>query len=96
MALAVGLLVAYALLIGEPDSYRGEFDPVMERWEPMFSQSNFIYVTVFIAAGYPMGVFGAGVWFLYCRAIEPDGLTLPANPDPIGEIARTGGAFPTR
>ena len=84
------------MLIGEPDSYRGEFNPVQWRWEPMFPESTFVQVSIFIAIGYPMGILGVGAWFLYCQGIAPYGITEPKAPDPIGEIARTGGAFPTR
>jgi hypothetical protein len=96
LSMAIALIAAYALLMGDPDSYRGEFNPVQWRWEPMFPQSTFVQVSIFIAIGYPMGVLGAGVWFLYCQGIAVYGLAEPETPDPIGEIARTGGAFPTR
>jgi hypothetical protein len=66
------------------------------RWNPLFEPEAFLTVTVFIAVGVPMGVFGGVVWWLYCRAVTADGLPEVQGLDPVGEIARTGGAFPTR
>jgi hypothetical protein len=94
--MAVGLLVAYAAQIGDPDSYRGEFNPVQRRWEPAWDETAFVSLTVFIACGVPMGVFGLAAWVIYFGGISEGGLASPAEPDPIGEIVRTGGAFPTR
>jgi hypothetical protein len=92
LAMAIGLLVAYAFLVGDPDSYRGQYNTVKMRWEPLFSQSAFLTATVLIAFAAPMGLFGTATWCLYCWGIEAEGLAAPEGPDPMGEIIRTGGA----
>ena len=94
--MAVGLQLSYALVIGDTEWYRGGFDAVKQRWNPQFEPKAFIAVTVCIAVAAPMGVFAAAAWWFYYRAISVAGLREPEGEDPIGEIARTGGAFPTR
>jgi hypothetical protein len=83
---AIVLTLSYVVLVDDPDSYRGRFDPVTQEWEPNFTLNSFLWASVLIATTFPMG----GVWFLaryaYLAGIEPRGLDTPEGPDPVGQI----------
>jgi hypothetical protein len=102
IAASIALLISYTAIVDNPDTYRGpgilvadppSYTSVHWRWEPMLAEDGFIWITVFLAVGMPMGVLNLTTWLLYVRAIGPAGTAEPKAPDPVGEILRTGGAF---
>ncbi len=82
------LTAAYAVVVGDPDTYRGEFDRNTGEWNPMYSLESFLGLTLLVATVFPM----AGVWFFakvaYLDAIEPLGLEEVEGPDPMGQMIR--------
>jgi hypothetical protein len=84
----LALTVAYAFLVGDPESYHGAIDPVTKEWTPNFTLDWFFILTVTMAIFFPM----AGVWFFakvaYLDAIEPLGRAEVQGPDAIGQLMR--------
>lgn len=88
LAGVIALTASYALLVSDPSSYRGEFDPVTQKYEPLFDIKAFLWLTVLMATTFPNGGLAVAIKVLYLDAIKPAGLAAPAGSDPIGELMR--------
>jgi len=89
IAAVIAITVAYAVLINDPDSYRGRFNQFTQKWEPNFGESSFLTFTLLIVFTFPCGGLAALIKVLYLDSIQAVGLSRPSGIDPIGEILRT-------
>jgi hypothetical protein len=85
----IAITIAYAALINEPDSYRGQFDERTQRWEPNLTLESFLSFSLLMAVFFPCGGLAVIIKVLYLDAIQAVGRALPEGVDPIGEILRT-------
>ena len=90
IASAIAMIAAYAALVGDPEHYKGEFNPVTQEWDPRVeSATTYLFLIFGVATTFPMGVLGAVAKLFYVDAIEPAKLERPEGLDPMGEIMAT-------
>ena len=89
IGLAIAMLLAYALIVGDPEHYKGNFNNVTQQWDPRVPTSgSYLALIAGVATTFPMGALGVIAKLLYLDAIEPAKLDRPQGIDPIGTIMR--------
>ncbi len=83
----VAMLLAYAVLVGDPDHYKGQFNNATQEWEPSFDTYRQYLAAIFgVATTVPMGVLGIIIKIFYIDSIQVPQLDQPEGLDPIGSI----------
>jgi len=91
IVLAIALLLIYALSVGDPAHYKGQFNLFTQQWDPRFEAAAYIWLIVGVSAVIPMGGFGVATKLLYLDAIQTAKLDQPEGYDPVGIMLRTQG-----
>ena len=87
IAAGSGLLLAYVFIVGNPEHYKGAFNPVTQQWDPAFdSYGQYLFTVLGVATTFPLGALAVVAKYFYVDSIQPAKLDEPEGIDPIGEI----------
>jgi uncharacterized membrane protein len=84
--LVAALAIAYAVTVGRESSYKGEFNPTTNRFDPLFTQGTFLFASAVLAAIVTIAL-GVTNRQLYLASIDHQRDEVE-GPDPMGALMK--------